>query len=169
MPEGLKAGVNSAQWSLVMLRNIAFVVGYAVILVLSTTASVWAADFGTAEEAKAMLEKAVAAVKEDKAKALDMFNKAEGGFRDRDLYVSCANASDGVVTAHPYLKGEHLQDIKGKKGYPLGQEMMQNATEGTIKEVTYWWPRPGTDKPLEKTSFYTKVGDQICGVGYYKE
>ena len=85
-----------------------------------------------------------------------MFNKAEGEFRDRDLYVSCANASDGVVTAHPYLKGEHLQEIKGKKGYPLGQEMMQNATEGTIKEVTYWWPRPGSDKPLEKTTFYTK-------------
>ena len=57
------------------------------------------ADFGTAEEAKAMLEKAVAAVKEDKAKALDMFNKGEGGFKDRDLYVWCANASDGIVTA----------------------------------------------------------------------
>ena len=55
----------------------------------------------------------------------------------------CANASDGILTAHPYLKGEHLQDIKGKKGYPLGKEIMQNATEGTIKEVTYWWPRPG--------------------------
>ena len=60
-----------------------------------------AADYGTADEAKAMLEKAVVAVKEDKAKALGMFNKGEGGFRDRDLYVSCANASDGVVTAHP--------------------------------------------------------------------
>jgi Single Cache domain 2 len=128
-----------------------------------------AVDYGTADEAKAMLEKAVVAVKEDKAKALGMFDKAEGGFRDRDLYVSCANASDGVVTAHPYLKGEHLQDIKGKKGYPLGQEMMQKATEGTIKEVTYWWPRPGSDKPLEKTTFYTKVGDQICSVGYYKD
>ena len=45
-----------------------------------------AADFGTPEEAKAMLERAVAAVKEDKAKALDMFNKGEGGFKDRDLY-----------------------------------------------------------------------------------
>ena len=30
-------------------------------------------------------------------------------------------------------------------------------------------PRLGSDKPLEKTSYYTKVGDQICGVGYYKE
>jgi hypothetical protein len=28
-----------------------------------------------------MLEKAVAAVKEDKAKALDMFNNGEGGFK----------------------------------------------------------------------------------------
>jgi hypothetical protein len=40
-----------------------------------------AAEYGTADEAKAMLERAVAAVKEDKAKALDMFNKAEGGFK----------------------------------------------------------------------------------------
>jgi hypothetical protein len=44
----------------VMIRKIAFVVGYGVIQVLSTTALVWAADFGTAEEAKAMLERAVA-------------------------------------------------------------------------------------------------------------
>ena len=64
-----------------MLRTLALVVGYAVIQVLSITASVWAADFGTAEEAKAMLERAVAAVKEDKAKALDMFNKARAASR----------------------------------------------------------------------------------------
>jgi hypothetical protein len=128
-----------------------------------------AGQYGTPEEAKALLEKAVAAVKQDEAKALDMFNKGEGGFKDRDLYVSCASASDGIVTAHPYLKGEQLKDIKGKKGYPVGQEMMQKATEGEIKEVTYWWPRPGSDTPLEKTTFYTKVGDQICSVGYYKD
>lgn len=127
-----------------------------------------AAEHGTAEEAKAMLKKAVDAVRTDKAKALDMFNKGAGGFRDRDLYVFCANASDGALTAHPTMKGEHLQDIKGKKGFPLGQEMMQKAVAGEIKSVTYWWPRPGTSAPLEKTSFYTKVDDQVCGAGYYK-
>jgi hypothetical protein len=127
------------------------------------------AQFGTEKEAKALLEKAVAAVKENKDKALEMFNKGDGGFRDRDLYVFCANASDGVVTAHPSIKGEHLQDIVGKKGYPVGKEIMQNATEGKVKEVTYWWPRPDSDKPLEKHAFYTKVRDQNCGVGYYKE
>ena len=126
------------------------------------------AEYGTADEAKAMLERAIAAVKEDKAKALDTFNKGEGGFKDRDLYVFCANASDGILTAHPYLRGEHLEEIKGKKGYPLGKEIMQNATEGTIKELSYWWPRPGSDKPMEKITFYTRAGDQDCGVGYYK-
>jgi hypothetical protein len=29
--------------------------------------------------------------------------------------------------------------------------------------------RPGTEESLEKTTFYTKIGDQICGVGYYVE
>src|SRR6476469_8003599 len=104
-------------WRLGMLRNFAFVIGFALIQVLSTAAPVWAADFGTAQEAKAMLERAVAAVKEDKAKALDMFNNGEGGFKDRDLYVFCANPSDGIVTAQPYGdKGKQLRDIQGMHG-----------------------------------------------------
>jgi hypothetical protein len=42
----------------VMLRNLALVVGYAVVLACVTTAPVPAAQFGTPEEAKAMLERA---------------------------------------------------------------------------------------------------------------
>ena len=151
-----------------MLRNFALVVGYAVVLACFSAAPVPAAQFGTAEEAKAMLERAVAAVKADKAKALDMFNKGEGGFKDRDLYVWCANASDGIVTAHPVLKGKQLRDIKGKHGAPFGKTIMQDATEGTIKVTTDWWPRPGENEPLEKETFFTKVDGQICGAGYYK-
>ena len=153
-----------------MVRELARILGRATILVLLAPASVAAAQarFGTEEEARTMLQRAVAALKEDRERALEMFNKGEGGFRDRDLYVFCANASDGVLTAHPYLKGEHLQDIVGKKGFPLGQEIMRTATEGEIKEVTYWWPRPGSDTPLEKRTFYTKVAGQNCGVGYYE-
>ena len=154
-----------------MLRNLAFAVGCAVsLIVLCTAASLAAAEFGTLEEAKAMLEKAVAAVKQDKANALDAFNAGEAGFKDRDLYVWCANASDGIMTAHPYgQKGKQLRDIKGYHGAPFGETIMQDATEAAIKQTTYWWPRPGTDQPLEKTAFYTKVSDQICGVGFYKE
>ena len=153
-----------------MGRNSTVAFGHIALLTLFAAVSMPAAQaqFGSEKEARAMLEKAVAAVKADKAKALAMFNRSEGGFRDRDLYVFCANTSDGVLTAHPYIRGEHLQDIHGKKGKPLGKEIMENAAEGQIKEVTYWWPRPGSDKPLEKHTFYTKVGDQDCGVGFYK-
>ena len=78
-----------------MLRNLAFAVGCAVSLIVLCTAASWAAaDFGTPEEAKALLEKAIAAVKQDKAKALDAFNAGEAGFKDRDLYVWCANAPE---------------------------------------------------------------------------
>ena len=154
-----------------MRRHLAFSIGQAAILALLTPTSslVAQAQFGGEKEARSMLERAVVAMKKDKEKALEMFNKGEGGFRDRDLYVFCANSSDGVLTAHPYLKGEHLQDIVGKKGYPLGKEIMKSATEGKINEVSYWWPRPGSDKPLEKHTFYTKVAGQNCGVGFYKE
>jgi hypothetical protein len=30
------------------------------------------------------------------------------------------------------------------------------------------WPRPGGTDPVQKVSFVTKVGDQVCAVGYYK-
>jgi hypothetical protein len=83
---------------------------------------------GTADEAKAMLMKALAAVKADRAKALEMFNKGEGGFRDRDLYVFCANASDGtiVATGKPNLKealGTDMRAAQNSPGEPFGAEM----------------------------------------------
>lgn len=153
-----------------MVRNLLIAIGQVAALALFVPSSLAGqAQFGTEQEARAMLEKAVAALKENQAQALEKFNKGEGGFKDRDLYVFCANASDGVLTAHPYLKGEHLQEIVGKKGFPLGKEIMEKATEGKILEVTYWWPRPGSEKPLEKRTFYTKIADQNCGVGFYKE
>jgi len=54
------------------------------ILMLSPTAFAQQPG-GNAYEAKVMLVKAVAAVKADKTKTLDVFNKGEGGFLDRDL------------------------------------------------------------------------------------
>ena len=144
-----------------MLRNVVLV-SICIGILLFTIGSTQAAQYGTAEEAKAMLGRAIAAVKQDEANALDHFNKGDDGFKDRDLYVFCASASDGIVTAHPTRKGAQL------KNFPLGQQVMRTAAAGKVSEVTYQWPRPGSAKPLEKHTFYTKVGDQICGVGYYK-
>lgn len=125
------------------------------------------ANFGTAAEAKAMLEKAVTAVKADKAKALDQFAKGEGGFKDRDLYPFCGGP-DGNFTAHPTLTGKSLKDLKDKAGKALGEEIYKTAAEGKIGEVNYMWPRPGSTEPVQKVTYITKVGDQVCAVGYYK-
>ncbi|BBF91863.1 cache domain-containing protein [Blastochloris tepida] len=134
---------------------------------LALSVPAYAADFGTAAEAKAMLEKAVTALKADKAKALAEFAKGEGGFKDRDLYPFCGGP-DGNFTAHPTLTGKSLKDLKDKTGKALGEQIYAVAAEGKISEVDYMWPRPGTTDPVQKVSFVTKVGDQTCAVGYYK-
>ena len=154
-----------------MLRQLMLSVGLVVALTLSTAAIAQQAQFGTAAEAKAMLERAVAAVKADKAKALEMFNKGEGGFKDRDLQPFCFNVSDGTITAAtvPNLLGTDIRALKDKNGKEFGQEIYQAAREGKITEVSYMFPRPGTDPTLfQKVSLITGVGDQGCGVGYFK-
>jgi hypothetical protein len=132
---------------------------------------------GTADEAKAMLMRAVAAVKADRAKALEMFNKGEGGFRDRDLYVFCANASDGtiVATGNPKLKealGIDMRAGQNSTGEPFGAEMYAaiQKPEGQISEVSYMATKPtGDDTPVAKVALLTRADDEIgCGVGYYK-
>jgi hypothetical protein len=153
-----------------MMKKLSFVfAGALFVMAVVGVATAIAADFGTAAEAKAMLEKAVAAVKADKAKALAMFTKGEGGFKDRDLYPFCGGP-DGNFTAHPSLVGKSLKDLKDKAKTPkaLGEEMYKVAQAGKISEVSYMWPRPGTTDPVQKVSLFTKVGDQICAVGYYK-
>ena len=58
-----------------MIRSFIVAAASAAVFTLSTTAFAQ----GTATEARAMLDKAVVAVKADKAKTLDMINKGEGG------------------------------------------------------------------------------------------
>jgi hypothetical protein len=132
---------------------------------------------GTADEAKAMLMRAVAALKADKAKALDMFNTGEGGFRDRDLYVFCLNVSDGtiVATGDPKLKpalGTDMRDAQNSTGKAFGAEIYAaiQKPEGQITEVSYMIPRPGADDtPVPKVSLVARAdNDTGCGVGYYK-
>ncbi len=142
------------------------------VLALTFSAGSYAqqANFGTAAEAKAMLERAVAAVKADNAKALATFNKGEGGFKDRDLYPFCFNIFDGklVATLAPTL-GMDVRTLKDKSGHAFGEDVYNAAKDGQITEVSYMFPRPGPDTtPVQKVSFVTKVGDLGCGVGYYK-
>ena len=127
-------------------------------------------QFGTAAEAKAMLEKAVAALKSDEAGALAKFNSGEGGFRDRDLHVFCYDMTTGNFTAqfNKALLGTDVRALKQKDGSPLGGKVYGATQAGTISTVSYEFPKPGTTDPVPKKSYVTRVGNQGCGVGYYK-
>lgn len=127
---------------------------------------------GTGPEAQAMLEKAIAALKADKAGALAKFPRMDSGFRDRDLYVFCFNTSDGKFTAHvnAALMGQDVRTLKAGND-PLGQRIFDTvkaAPEGSVRTIDYEFPKPGTNVPVPKQSYLTRVGDQGCGVGYYK-
>jgi hypothetical protein len=159
-----------------MVRKLTIAAASAALLALSLTAFAQQTG-GSADEAKAMLMKAVAAVKADKAKALDMFNKGEGGFLDRDLYVFCTNLSDAKVVAvgNPNAKqliGTDARTTKDATGKVFGAEIYaaMQKPEGQITEVSYMFPRPGADKtPVPKVSLITRASDDLgCGVGYYK-
>jgi hypothetical protein len=137
---------------------------------LTFSASAFAqAQSGTATEAKAMLDKAVVAVKADKTKALGMFLKGEGGYKDRDLYPFCFNIADGItVAAPPAVLGKDVRTLKDPTGKGFGADIYNAAKDGTYTDVSYNFPRPGDTVPAPKVSFVTKVGDLGCGVGYYK-
>ena len=159
-----------------MFRNFIVAAASAVVLTLSAMAFAQR-DHGTADEAKAMLLKAVAALKADKAKTLDLINKGEGGFLDRDLYVFCANVSDGKVVAlgNPNAKqliGVDTRTQKDANGKAFGQELYDayQKPEGQITEVSYVGPKPDPDDRLvAKTTLVARASDDLgCGVGYYK-
>jgi hypothetical protein len=148
-----------------MVRNL---VAATFAAMLAFAGSAFAQTSGTADEAKALLTKAVAALKADSKKAIEDFNNPAGGFRDRDLYVFCAAAPEYNFTAHPKLNGTPLAALVDKKGKKLGEELIKTAAEDKIGQVEYMFPRPGGTDPVEKVTFVTKAAGQVCGVGYYK-
>ena len=145
-------------------------------LIFSATFAVAAAafaqvQFGTASEAKAMIERAIAELKTDQAAALAKFNKGANGFKDRDLYVFCYDMNTARFTAHganQSLIGTDIKTLKEKDGSPLGEKIFNATRADTITTVAYSFPRPGTTNPVPKESYVTRVGNEGCGVGYYK-
>ncbi|MFZ0602123.1 MAG: chemotaxis protein [Roseiarcus sp.] len=159
-----------------MVRSFVIAAASAAVIALSPAAFAQQTR-GTADEARAMLMKALAAVQADRDKALDMFNKGEGGFRDRDLYVFCVNASDGTVVAigNPNLKqalGTDVRTAQNSTGKAFGAEIYAaiQKPEGQITEVDYVSPEPSPDDALAaKVTLVARADDDLgCGVGYYK-
>jgi hypothetical protein len=155
-----------------MIREFIAAATSAAVLTLSSAAFAQQ-PAGTPSEAKAMFDRVVVAIKANKAAALSEFNdKNNKQFHDRDLYVFCYNMSDGKFTAHinPAVMGTDVRTQRYKDD-PFGQrgyDALTGSPEGTVTMLDYYFPKPGTSEPVPKQSFIVRVGDQGCGVGYYK-
>ncbi|NEV62537.1 histidine kinase [Thiorhodococcus minor] len=130
-----------------------------------------ASEMATPDEAKAMSQKAQAAVNEMGSEtAFVAFAADDGGFKEKDLYVFCMDM-DGVMLSHamkPELVGKNLLDFN-KYGDELFKEMIEVAKASSEGWVDYKWPYPGSDEIRDKTS-YVMTNDEgsFCGVGAYK-
>jgi hypothetical protein len=126
------------------------------------------AEYGTPAEAKAMLQRAVAAIKAGKGEAIASFNHNNSQFRDRDLFVFCFNVQDGKLTAHEAFVTHDVRQLRDGQGKVYGSEMYNVAQEGRIVEVGFTSPVPGSTELANKSAYLTRVDDQVCGVSAYQ-
>jgi hypothetical protein len=129
-----------------VLRGFLIGAATAVAVMASTGAFAQKAGYGSAEEAKAMLEKAVVALKANEAAALADFAKPDGEFRDRDLYVYCFEMSTGKFTAH------------------VNPRNMGTDVRALLEKTALHWARNFTTRPKKEARFKHggNAGDQSC-------
>ncbi len=126
----------------------------------------------TPDEARAMLAKAVDAIRQDPKAALARINDINGGFVHDDVYVFVVGIDDHVMYASggtPRLVGrkvDKVTDIGGKRIFPESVEVAKAAAKGT-GELHYTWLNPVTRRHESKITYLERVGDYAVGVGYY--
>ena len=130
-----------------------------------------AAGTGTADEAKALMNRATEhAAKVGAEAAFKDFSDTKGAFVDRDLYIFCVNNTGDVVAhgANNALIGKNTMALKDSDGKEFVAEFIKVAASGGDVWVDYRWPNPGSKKIEPKSSFIRSVAGAACGVGIYK-
>ena len=152
------------------MRIFAFIVCAALIaMALPLTA----AEFGSKDEAVAMVKRVQAEFKKDGPKATfkAVSDKAVKDYHDGDLYPFVYDMS-GICVAHgarAALIGKNLIDLKDQDGKFLIREMVAIANGPGSGWIDYKWPNPLTNKIEDKSSYVEKMGDYFVGVGVYRQ
>jgi methyl-accepting chemotaxis protein len=125
---------------------------------------------GTAEEAMALVDKALAHRRQVSRDAYvrDLTDPARG-FHDRDMYVFALDAT-GVYRAFggkPEKVGSRVQDIAGVDGNALLASIVAQAESGP-GWVEYDIVNPASGAVQAKMSYVVKVDDLYVGCGVYK-
>ncbi|MFO0992236.1 MAG: cache domain-containing protein [Hyphomicrobiales bacterium] len=123
---------------------------------------------GTADEAQAMVAKAIAAFDKDGTAVFAEITAPSKTFIDRDLYVFVFDKEK--IVAHGFdeklvgTKAESLADVNGKK---FGMEFIEKATPEGVW-VDYVWRDPISNKDVAKSSWVVAHKDYVFGTGIYK-
>lgn len=124
----------------------------------------------TPEQAKALLEQAVSAVKSDPASAFKSFNDLHGKFVQDDLYVFVVDLQENKFRAHgatPRLVNTDALELKDPTGQPIIKKMIAIAKAKGQGTLEYKWRNPITEKVETKHTLLRKVNNYLVGVGYY--
>jgi cytochrome c len=142
-----------------------------ILAVLIMVSWAQAADKGTADEAKGLIEKAAAYIKANgKEKACEEFSNPKGKFADRDLYIF-ANDLTGKTLAHggnPKLVGKDMSNLQDAKGEYFIKKMNELAKTKGSGWVDYQWTNPVSKKIEPKSTYVLKIDDYYLGCGIYK-
>lgn len=124
----------------------------------------------SAEQASAMLERAVGAMQADPVKALAAFNDLNGGYIEDDLYVFVVGIDNGKFRAHGVsgrLVGSDGYALTDPNGKPVIRQMLDALKDKDRGELDYAWRNPVTRQVENKHTLFRKVGNNLVGVGYY--
>jgi cytochrome c len=132
----------------------------------------FAAEFGTREEAIAMVKRVQQKFAAEGADATFNAITNTDEFRDRDLYPFVYTL-DGWSVAHganAKMVGRLWISTKDQDGNYLIRQMVGITTTGPgTGWVDYKWPHPLTHKIQDKSAYIEKLGEKhFVGVGIYK-
>jgi cytochrome c len=153
------------------MKKVAIIISVGLFL-LSTGVLAFAAEFGTAQEAEAMVKKAVSLVKaEGKEKAFPEFNNPKGKFVDRDLYITVYDLKGMCLShgANPKMIGKYLIGLKDSDGKEFVKERLEMAKTKDKFWQDYKFTNPLSKKIEPKTMYCQKEGDIIISCGIYKK
>ena len=128
---------------------------------------------GTAAEATAMVEKAIAHIKKaGRDKAFADFNNKSGPFTDRDLYVVVYDMKGKVLAhgANEKMIGKDLIDLRDSDGKYFVKERVDMMSKGPTAKgwQDYKFMNPVSRQIEQKSMFIHRFEDLIVGCGIYK-
>jgi cytochrome c len=144
-----------------------------VLAVLVSMAGVAGADDrGTADEAVALVKKAIVFYKANgKDKTAAEINGRTGMFELKDLYLFMSPAAGGAVIAHaanPKLVGKTLTDVHDVDGVEFTKRFREIAAKEGKGWVNYKWPNSKTGQIEPKSTYIERVDDIYFACGIYR-